>query len=69
VSDPAVEVAGLRKAYGQHEAVKGIDLSVARGEVFGFLGTQNVAVLAAWGIAGLIVAARGFRWEPHAHRG
>jgi ABC-2 type transport system permease protein len=31
--------------------------------------TENVAVLAAWGIAGLVVAARGFRWEPQAHRG
>ena len=30
---------------------------------------ENVAVLAAWGIAGLVVAARGFRWEPQAHRG
>ena len=30
---------------------------------------ENVAVLAAWGIAGPIVAARGFRWEPQAHRG
>ena len=29
---------------------------------------ENIAVLAAWGIAGLIVAARGFRWEPQAHR-
>ena len=25
----------------------------------------NVAVLAAWGIAGVIVALRAFRWEPH----
>jgi ABC-2 type transport system permease protein len=25
----------------------------------------NVAVVAAWGIAGLIVALRSFRWEPH----
>lgn len=30
---------------------------------------ENVAVLAAWGIVGLVVAARGFRWEPQAHRG
>ena len=36
-----MEVAGLRKAYGAHEAVRGIDLSVARGEVFGFLGTNG----------------------------
>jgi ABC-2 type transport system permease protein len=25
----------------------------------------NVAVVAAWGIAGVIVALRAFRWEPH----
>jgi len=25
----------------------------------------NVAVLAAWGVAGVIVALRAFRWEPH----
>ena len=25
----------------------------------------NVAVVAAWGLAGVIVALRGFRWEPH----
>lgn len=40
MSDLAVEVSGLRKSYGPHEAVKGIDLSVARSEVFGFLGTN-----------------------------
>lgn len=41
MSDLAVEMAGLRKTYGAHEAVRGIDLSVARGEVFGFLGTNG----------------------------
>jgi ABC-2 type transport system permease protein len=25
----------------------------------------NVAVIAAWGLAGVIVALRAFRWEPH----
>ncbi len=25
----------------------------------------NVAVVAAWGVAGVIVAVRAFRWEPH----
>ena len=29
------------------------------------LSGENVAVIAVWGAAGLIVAARTFRWEPH----
>jgi ABC-2 type transport system ATP-binding protein len=37
----AIEVQGLRKAYGDHEAVRGIDFSVRRGEVFGLLGPNG----------------------------
>ncbi|HEY4240081.1 MAG TPA: ATP-binding cassette domain-containing protein [Kofleriaceae bacterium] len=37
----AVEVRGLRKRYGDAEAVKGIDLEVAPGEIFGFLGPNG----------------------------
>ena len=37
----AIEVHGLRKAYGSHEAVRGIDFSVRRGEVFGLLGPNG----------------------------
>jgi ABC-2 type transport system ATP-binding protein len=37
----AIEVQGLRKAYGAHEAVRGIDFSVRRGEVFGLLGPNG----------------------------
>ncbi len=32
---------GLRKAYGEHEAVRGIDFEVSRGEIFGFLGPNG----------------------------
>lgn len=32
------------------------------------LSAENVAVLAAWGIVALLVAAREFRWEPQAVR-
>jgi ABC-2 type transport system ATP-binding protein len=32
---------GVRKRYGSFEAVKGIDLSVVRGEIFGFLGPNG----------------------------
>jgi ABC-2 type transport system ATP-binding protein len=37
----AIEVQGLRKAYGEHEAVQGIDFDVRRGEVFGLLGPNG----------------------------
>ncbi|HEY2191148.1 MAG TPA: ATP-binding cassette domain-containing protein [Actinomycetospora sp.] len=37
----AVEVRGLTKRYGEVEAVRGIDLDVARGETFGFLGPNG----------------------------
>jgi ABC-2 type transport system ATP-binding protein len=37
----AIEVEGLRKAYGDHEAVRGVSFSVARGEVFGLLGPNG----------------------------
>ena len=36
-----VEVRGLQKQYGQIEAVRGIDLSVRAGEIFGFLGPNG----------------------------
>jgi ABC-2 type transport system ATP-binding protein len=40
-SEPAVEISGLRKSYGALEAVRGIDLRVARGEVFALLGPNG----------------------------
>jgi ABC-2 type transport system ATP-binding protein len=41
VTSAAIEVKGLRKAYGDREAVRGIDFAVARGEVFGLLGPNG----------------------------
>jgi ABC-2 type transport system ATP-binding protein len=41
MNDAAIEVRGLRKAYGEHEAVRGIDFAVRRGEVFGLLGPNG----------------------------
>jgi ABC-2 type transport system ATP-binding protein len=38
---PAIEVRDLRKRYGEHEAVRGIDITVQRGEVFGLLGPNG----------------------------
>ncbi len=39
--DSVVSVSGLRMQYGSFEAVRGIDLSVSRGEVFAFLGPNG----------------------------
>jgi ABC-2 type transport system ATP-binding protein len=41
VAEVAIRVRGLRKAYGETEAVRGIDFEVATGEVFGFLGPNG----------------------------
>jgi ABC-2 type transport system ATP-binding protein len=41
MSEPAISVKGLRKSYGEHEAVSGIDFEVGKGEVFGFLGPNG----------------------------
>ena len=38
---PAIEVRDLRKRYGDFEAVRGIDITVQRGEVFGLLGPNG----------------------------
>ena len=37
----AVDVRGLRKSYGEHEAVRGITFSIAMGEVFCLLGPNG----------------------------
>jgi ABC-2 type transport system ATP-binding protein len=37
----AIRVRGLRKAYGEHEAVRGLDFDVMPGEVFGLLGPNG----------------------------
>jgi ABC-2 type transport system ATP-binding protein len=39
--EPVIAVRGLRKDYGEVEAVRGIDLEVRRGEIFAFLGPNG----------------------------
>jgi ABC-2 type transport system ATP-binding protein len=40
-TDSVVSITGLRKRYGDVEAVRGIDLEVHRGEIFAFLGPNG----------------------------
>jgi ABC-2 type transport system ATP-binding protein len=37
----ALEVRGLTKSYGDVQALRGVNLEVRRGEVFGFLGPNG----------------------------
>jgi ABC-2 type transport system ATP-binding protein len=39
--DLVISIRALRKRYGDHEAVRGIDLDVRRGEIFAFLGPNG----------------------------
>jgi ABC-2 type transport system ATP-binding protein len=41
LSESVISIRGLRKSYGETEAVRGIDLEVNRGEVFAFLGPNG----------------------------
>jgi ABC-2 type transport system ATP-binding protein len=41
MAESVISVAGLRKSYGELEAVRGIDLEVAAGEIFAFLGPNG----------------------------
>src|SRR3954447_8782112 len=41
VPEQVIAISGLRKSYGDFEAVRGIDLEVVRGEVFAFLGPNG----------------------------
>ena len=40
-ADPAVRTQALRKVFGDYAAVEGLDLAIARGEVFGLLGPNG----------------------------
>ena len=39
--EPVIQVSGLHKAYGDFEAVRGIDFEVGEGEIFGLLGPNG----------------------------
>jgi ABC-2 type transport system ATP-binding protein len=40
-AEPIISVRGLRKSYGELEAVRGVDFEVGEGEVFGLLGPNG----------------------------
>ena len=61
MADPAaLEVCGLHKRYGTLHALRGVDLTVGRGEFFGLLGPNGAGKSTLIGIAaGLVRASEG----------
>jgi ABC-2 type transport system ATP-binding protein len=54
---PALSVRALRKNYGKIEAVRGIDLSVAPGEIFGLIGPDGAGKTTTFQILGGVMEA------------
>ncbi len=40
-SAPVIQVHALRKSYGEHEVIRGLDIEVRRGEIYAFLGPNG----------------------------
>jgi ABC-2 type transport system permease protein len=53
----------IGKVFPLAHLASGLQAAFGTGAVH--LSGENVAVIAVWGAAGIIVAARTFRWEPH----
>src|SRR3954451_12537189 len=59
--EPAVEAAGLEKAYGDVTVLRGVDLCVPRGTVFSLLGPNGAGKTTIVKILATLVAADGGR--------
>ncbi len=62
---PAVLCQGLTKRYGPHEALRGLDLEVPEGSLFGFLGPNGAGKSTTLRILAGLVRADGGRAELH----
>jgi ABC-2 type transport system ATP-binding protein len=60
-ADRVISIRALRKRYGAHEAVRGIDLDVLRGEIFAFLGPNGA------GKTTTVEILEGFRQASDGH--
>jgi ABC-2 type transport system ATP-binding protein len=54
---PAIKVAGLTKRYGPVEAVRGIDLEVQTGEIFGLIGPDGAGKTSTFQVLGGVMEA------------
>jgi lipooligosaccharide transport system ATP-binding protein len=58
-SSVMISARGLRKSYGQFEAVKGIDVEVHKGEAFGFLGPNGAGKSSTMRMIGAVSPVSG----------
>ncbi|HKX31560.1 MAG TPA: ATP-binding cassette domain-containing protein [Blastocatellia bacterium] len=55
--EPAVRVRSLRKSYGEAEVVRGLDLDIRRGEIFGIIGPDGSGKTSVFQILGGVMAS------------
>jgi lipooligosaccharide transport system ATP-binding protein len=60
-ADPLIEAVGLSKRFGDFQAVKAVDFSVARGESFGFLGPNGAGKSSTMRMVGAVSPASSGR--------
>src|SRR3989440_12768443 len=56
-SAPAIRIRGLRRSYGAIEAVRGIDLDIQQGEIFGLIGPDGAGKTSTFQILGGVMQA------------
>ena len=60
----AICLRGLRKGYGELEAVRGVELEIRRGEIFGLIGPDGAGKTSIFQIlGGVMPATAGKRWS------
>jgi ABC-2 type transport system ATP-binding protein len=64
---PAIEVTGLRKSYGDHTILDGIDLHVAEGTVYALLGPNGAGKTTTVQILSTLIPADGGSVQIHGH--
>src|SRR5262245_19155091 len=52
IDEPAIRVRGLTKNYDGFEAVKGVDLDIAAGEIFGIIGPDGAGKTSVFQVLG-----------------
>ena len=56
-ADVTIQISGLKKNYGSVEAVLGVDLEIAHGEIFGLIGPDGAGKTSVFQILGGVMAA------------